>query len=818
LTLQLKEDVFSMDILTTPPAQFQRDKESLLKAVRAAVAEKKPLATLKIDYPLPNSLFPPDLVAPTYLFHDSSAKAKFWLADISVAGEPGHLYVVTDGRKPKSGIDLRCVAKTNVYPEPEYKAQAKGWTASQEIWSGLTRQSEKEITVTLYGLANPEAASPAAALTLLSQGTVSLKISKDPVGAPIFYRDVPLMPTVNQSGTVMPLDDSALPLVEWRLRDLTKPESRVVLKDIPTCANCHSFSQDGKYLGMNLDLPKGDKGSYAFARIEPQMVIQQKQIFSWSLYNPAWLTYGLFSRVSPDGAYVVSSVNEKVFVTNYLDFRFLQTFYPTQGILAVYNRQTGKVTALPGADKSEYVQANAVWTPDGRSLVFIRAKATNNIPAGPRPVKANDPNEVQIKYDLYSIPFNDGRGGEAQPVPGASSNGKSNAFPKISPDGKWIVWVQAENGLLMRPDSQLYIMPPAGGQPRRMTCNLPLMNSWHSWSPNSRWLVFSSKADTPFTQMYLTHIDEQGHDSPAILIPNSTAANRAVNIPEFVNIKPDQLMSIDAPAIDYSRHLRKALALIEKRELPGAFKELQTAEEMKPGFRDTEALMGYYYRELGDTNRAIEIFTKILASDPRYWPAHNYLGIALYRLGRYEEALKHFQVAFQLNPGRADIPTNLAVAEFTLGNKENAKQHLLHALQTDQDFAKAHYYLGSIFVQEKKFGDAAKHLEKCIELSLDFADALGNLAWLYATCPDGSLRNGRRALELAQRYERLADRKNPSLYDILGAAYAETGQFEKAVQMAEKALQFTEGADPSLELRRRLLDLYKSGKPYHGQD
>ena len=71
------------------------------------------------------------------------------------------------------------------------------------------------------------------------------------------------------------------------------------------------------------------------------------------------------------------------------------------------------------------------------------------------------------------------------------------------------------------------------------------MNSWHSFSPNGRWLVFSSKSRSPYTQMFLTHLDEEGNDSPAILIENSTAANRAVNIPEFVNIPPDGMLKIE---------------------------------------------------------------------------------------------------------------------------------------------------------------------------------------------------------------------------------------------------------------------------------
>jgi len=83
-----------------------------------------------------------------------------------------------------------------------------------------------------------------------------------------------------------------------------------------------------------------------------------------------------------------------------------------------------------------------------------------------------------------------------------------------------------------------------------MTANTRLMNSWHSFSPNGRWLVFSSKARSPYTQMYLTHIDENGNDSPPILIDNATAANRAVNIPEFVNIPPDAIEDITVTVAD----------------------------------------------------------------------------------------------------------------------------------------------------------------------------------------------------------------------------------------------------------------------------
>ena len=159
----------------------------------------------------------------------------------------------------------------------------------------------------------------------------------------------------------------------------------------------------------------------------------------------------------------------------------------------------------------------------------------------------------------------------------------SNSFPKISPDGRWIVFVQARNGQLMRPDSKLYIVPAEGGEAREMRANTPLMNSWHSFSPNGRWMVFSSKSRSPYTEMFLTHIDADGHDTPAIVIENSTAANRAVNIPEFVNIPPGGLLKIDAPVADYYRLVDLASEALDAGRTEEALPLLKQAVESSPG-------------------------------------------------------------------------------------------------------------------------------------------------------------------------------------------------------------------------------------------
>jgi tetratricopeptide (TPR) repeat protein len=142
------------------------------------------------------------------------------------------------------------------------------------------------------------------------------------------------------------------------------------------------------------------------------------------------------------------------------------------------------------------------------------------------------------------------------------------------------------------------------------------MNSWHSFSPNGRWLVFSSKSRSPYTQMFLTHLDAEGNDSPAILIENSTAANRAVNIPEFVNIPPSGMMKIGVPAAveeaivawkkvlqldpgNAKAHNNLGEALMWKGDLAEGTVYLQKARELDPNFNEAQSDfgIGFYNRE-----------------------------------------------------------------------------------------------------------------------------------------------------------------------------------------------------------------------------
>jgi hypothetical protein len=414
-----------------------------------AVSAKDSFERIAIDYPLDESVFPPDMTAPTFLWRDPAANAVTWQIVVSFADGSTEIHVESKGEPMRIGqIDPRCVSATNKLPEltPD-QAQAHTWKPDDRTWTAIKRQSGKDaVTIAIRGYAAGDRSQP------VSQGVMRMLVSADPVNAPIFYRDVPLMPSETEKGFIKPLAASATPLIAWRMRNVADASSHVVMTGLHTCANCHSFAADGKTLGLDMDGPQNDKGLYAMAPVAQKMTIRTQDMVSWSSFRGeegSQLRVGFMSQVSPDGRYVVTTIrppgtrsSQFYYVSNFKDYRFLQVFYPTRGILAWYDRAARRLKPLPGASDPRYIQSNAVWSPDGKYLVFSRAEAKDPFREdGKMAAYANDPLEVQIQYDLYRIPFNDGKGGNAERIEGASRNGMSNSFPRVSPDGKWIVFV-----------------------------------------------------------------------------------------------------------------------------------------------------------------------------------------------------------------------------------------------------------------------------------------------------------------------------------------------------------------------------------------
>ena len=763
---------------------------------REAMAPAGPVAAITVDYPLPGSVFPPEILAPTFLLRDpAEGSVLWWRIAVEFSDRTPPIQVKSKGERMRIGeIDPRCVSDTNEPPKltPE-QAAARTWTPDAETWAAIKKHSvKKPATVTITGYRDEP-------LTLaVSRGSVNISTSRDPVGAPIFYRDVPLMPSETLKGVIKPLAPQAMRYITWRLKSIDQPGSRKLIEGFPTCANCHSFSRDGKTLGLDVDGPQNDKGLYAMVSVKPQTVIRREDVIKWSSFKGPLggkLRVAFGSQVSPDGKYVVTMINDprvtgpndtsdaygKYYVVNFKDYRFLQVFYPTRGILAWYSKATGMLQPLPGADIRDFVQTDGVWSPDQKFIVFARAQARDPFPPGaPTAERANDPNETQIQYELYRIPFNAGKGGKATAIRGASQNGMSNNFPKVSPDGRWIVFVQCRNAQLMRPDSQLYIVPAKGGTARRMLCNTPRMNSWHSFSPNGRWVVFSSKGRSPYTQMYLTHIDKNGQDSPAILVEGTTAANRAVNIPEFVNIPPDGLMKIDSPATEYYRLFDLALDLTRENRFEAATAEWKKAMELGPDESKVHYNLGVALARTGQYDGAIQQFRKALELDSEDADTHTNLGVTLVKIGKPEEAIPHFRKALELKPGDAKAYSNFGGLLADTGQLDGAIEQFRKALEIDPQNADAENNLAVALTRANRPDEAIPHFEKALAADPGSRDYRYNFARVL-------LSQGKFPEAISQ-LEKLSGPPDPSLLATLASAYARVGRLSDALPTAKRAL------------------------------
>ena len=199
--------------------------------------------SITIDYPLDGSIFPPEITPPTFIWRDTAENTTRWRIDIVFSDSSAGVHAQSAGERMAIGeIDQRCVSSTNELPKltPE-QAAAHTWIPAAGVWEAIKKHSVAGAAlVTISGFSEQDARHA------VSRGRVTIHTSRDPVGAPIFYRDVPLMPSETERGIIKPLAPSAIRLIQWRLRNIGDLESRVVPKDMVTCANCHSFSGDGK--------------------------------------------------------------------------------------------------------------------------------------------------------------------------------------------------------------------------------------------------------------------------------------------------------------------------------------------------------------------------------------------------------------------------------------------------------------------------------------------------------------------------------------------------------------------------------------------
>ncbi len=681
--------------------------------------------------------------------------------------------VVWDNQTPE--VDRWIVGVKTPHARWLYHHVQPRWHIPEEDWQRLTSLAPVESVELFIGGYDRNRSGRLAVVNRVVFG-----VTREKVEAPLFYREVvlPFIQAVKDPSRI-----------RWRFGGIEGCEPPpIVLQNLPVCGNCHSFSRDGGLLAMDVDYANS-KGSYIISRTGRDMKLATSDIITWDDYRKedGEQTFGLLSQISPDGRYVLSTVKDRSVFVPRPDLAFSQLFFPLKGIIAVYDRERKEYFPLPGADDPAMVQSNPVWSPDGKWVLFARnrayelknVKAIGAVVLNPNECKEFLKDGKEFRYDLYRLPFNEGKGGTPEPVRGASANGKSNYFPKYSPDGKWIIFCQARNYMLLQPDSALYIIPAEGGQARRLECNLGRMNSWHSWSPDGRWLVFSSKADSDYTQLYLTHINEKGEASPAIWLDRMVAEGRAANIPEFVPLTGTAIAHIQEQFLDDYSYTRA----------------------------------GNEFYRAGDADLAIQKYREALAMNPNNAMAHQRLGFLLFNVkNETQEGMAHTQEAVRLEPGNPFAQYDLGMALGEMEDRTNAVKHLSEAVRLIPNGFDSQYNPVDMRFSLAKVLYCMGNAQQCLPVLLELlqrAPAHTEANYLMAMALVCQGKN-----EESRPYYQKAVAANPALaklpdyYDLLSRDYYGKKDYVAALSAAEKAhqLAYNSGrSDQSVKLQQRIV-------------
>jgi hypothetical protein len=251
--------------------------------VYAAQDAPRTLLPISIDYPEDGSIFPPGITPPTFLWRDAAGTS--WSIDVTFAGKAPAIHVLSKGERMRIGaIDPDCVADSNEPPKLTLQqAAAWTWTPDAATWDAIQANSVAQpATVVITGYRDGQIA--------FSQARIQLTTSPDPVGAPIFYRDVPLMPEAGVNGVVSAAGahrDSPHSLAPARHSPAGEPhrsQRYAHLRQLPL------LLRDGKTFGMDVDGPANDKGLYAIVPVRKHMTIESKDMVHWNTDGRVGLT------------------------------------------------------------------------------------------------------------------------------------------------------------------------------------------------------------------------------------------------------------------------------------------------------------------------------------------------------------------------------------------------------------------------------------------------------------------------------------------------------------------------------------------------
>jgi hypothetical protein len=301
------------------------------------------------------------------------------------------------------------------------------------------------------------------------------------------------------------------------------------------CMNCHNFCQNDPNK-MVMHLRVGDAGGTLISNNRKVIKVNTATEFNKAGAYPSW---------HPNGKLIAFSVNK------------LSMFFHATGDcrdvldqasdVIIYDIDANMVTTSPRLANPNYLETFPAWTPDGRYLYFCRANKMESYS-----------NYDQIRYDLVRIPYNpdDKTWGEVETLVSSAETGQSITEPRVSPDNRFLLFTMAAYGnfpVYMK-SSDVYLMDLSTRKYAKYDIDSDQTDSFHSWSSNSRWFVFSSKRDDGLTaRPYFSFVDESGKAHKPFILPQEDpefygTTLTTYNVPELIKgpvvVRPQELRDV----------------------------------------------------------------------------------------------------------------------------------------------------------------------------------------------------------------------------------------------------------------------------------
>jgi dipeptidyl aminopeptidase/acylaminoacyl peptidase len=300
------------------------------------------------------------------------------------------------------------------------------------------------------------------------------------------------------------------------------------------CLNCHSYNNTGKSDNFLIHIRGSMGGTYFLAGNEFKKVnLKTKEMKNGAVY-PRWHPSGKFVAFSSNKIVQQfhSALAKKVEVSD------------LESCLVLYDIDRNEILNIDLQDKDQNMDTYPEWSPDGRYLYFCRAPKVGEVFKYDR-----------VRYNLYRVPFDPDtrKTGAVELIYDASALNKSISFPRISPDGKFLVLTLHDYGCfpIWHKEADLLSIDLQTLQPIKMALNSDFTDSYHSWSSNSRWLVFSSKRIDGLTaRFFISYIDEKGNSAKPFILPQKDPEFyqrflKSFNLPEFstfeVRVNPGKI-------------------------------------------------------------------------------------------------------------------------------------------------------------------------------------------------------------------------------------------------------------------------------------